>query len=57
MTTYNLTEIEKFAQIGKIKKEVIALLEMAPELNLSQVMEFVQGLVEREIKKTNEQAA
>jgi len=43
-------EISKFAQIGKIKNALADLLEMAPELELDTTIEFIHGLVIREMK-------
>ncbi|HYD92229.1 MAG TPA: hypothetical protein VEA37_12170 [Flavobacterium sp.] len=57
MTTETLNNIEKLDEIGKlaavgrIKNQIADLIVAAPELNLSNLMEFIQDLAAREIER------
>lgn len=50
VTAQQWSEIEKLAAIGKIKNLLADLLESAPELNITDTVDFITGLTERELK-------
>jgi hypothetical protein len=49
-------EIEKMASICRIKNQIADLLESAPEFSLAELIEFIQSLTEREIRKRENNA-
>lgn len=50
ITASQWSEIEKLAAIAKIKNLLADLLESAPELNITDTVDFIMGLTERELK-------
>lgn len=51
VVSYDPAELDKFGRIGKIKDQIVQLLEVAPELDIDQTFEFIRGLVDRDRKK------